>query len=290
MRTALATTLVLLAAGCASAPPRQPPPPPAPPGAPEVRAVRVADPPMVDGIANDAAWADAPEVEVRLPDAQGPDSCRLRAVIHRETLYLLVSWKDSEENRVSMSAHTGADPPPWGYSQVGDLVEVALPIEGPFTGDPLAPASSEMDLWRWDAMRDWSGHARDGCMTYTGTEAGQGTPRSPEVRDDQGTAASRGTPPTGSAADVLARGRWVNGEWTVEMARALRTGHPGDRDLGGLAECPMAIHIVDRSKDSKGWPGRMRNSPVLCLLLPPPEPDDRQGPFPEPRGGSGYGR
>ncbi len=97
MRIALATALLLLAAGCASAPPRLPPPPPAPPGAPEVRAVRASTPPMIDGIANDAAWTEAPETEVEV-QAIGHRKLGLRSVVHQGSLYLLLRWKDPRED------------------------------------------------------------------------------------------------------------------------------------------------------------------------------------------------
>ncbi len=34
--------------------------------------------------------------------------------------------------------------------------------------------------------------------------------------------------PTGSRADIRAKGRWHNGTWTVEFCRQLDTGHPDD--------------------------------------------------------------
>ena len=34
--------------------------------------------------------------------------------------------------------------------------------------------------------------------------------------------------PSGSRSDVKARGHWKNGQWTIEFARLLDTGHPDD--------------------------------------------------------------
>ena len=71
--------------------------------------------------------------------------------------------------------------------------------------------------------------------------------------------------PSGSAGDVLARGTWNAGAWTVELARALRTGHPDDRDLesaGGL-DVPFALAILDRAEDEDH-----AASGMLLLRLP----------------------
>ena len=53
--------------------------------------------------------------------------------------------------------------------------------------------------------------------------------------------------PTGSRADVRAKGVWSNGQWTIEFARKLNTGHdddvaftPGDIYLFGVACYAMA--------------------------------------------------
>ena len=37
--------------------------------------------------------------------------------------------------------------------------------------------------------------------------------------------------PTGSRADIRAKGAWRDGVWTVEMARRLDTGNPDDLQL-----------------------------------------------------------
>ena len=70
-------------------------------------------------------------------------------------------------------------------------------------------------------------------------------------------------PVSGSAADVVARGVWADGWWTLEFARALRTGNPDDRDLHGLTEIPFALAVLDRAEDEAH-----ASSPPVRLLLP----------------------
>jgi hypothetical protein len=51
--------------------------------------------------------------------------------------------------------------------------------------------------------------------------------------------------PHGSTADWTASGTWADGEWTVEMSRALRTDHPLDTtqlEPGGIYEWAPAVH------------------------------------------------
>jgi hypothetical protein len=245
---------------------------------------------MVDGVANDAAWAEVPETEVQYRDPGGPDSYRMKAVVHGRTLYLLIGWKDPTETREDADAIETGPYSPWGFLFTGDHADLAFPIDGPFPGDPVAPAASTRDIWRWDArLSDPSGHARDGTVRWTREPGPDGRWFSPTPEDDEGRFAD-GQPPTGSIADVLARGRWRDGAWTLELARALSTGHADDRDLSGLEECPFTLAIVDKSSLREIGHDRAGGPPVLRLLLPPPVPEDRQGPFPEPRGGSGYGR
>jgi hypothetical protein len=51
--------------------------------------------------------------------------------------------------------------------------------------------------------------------------------------------------PAGSAADVRAFGRYVDGHWVVELRRKLNTGHPDDRVLRPGTAYPVGFSIFD---------------------------------------------
>jgi hypothetical protein len=55
--------------------------------------------------------------------------------------------------------------------------------------------------------------------------------------------------PSGSAADVRAKGTWASGWWTVELARRLDTGHADDTAFDPALLYRMAISVHDRTGD-----------------------------------------
>lgn len=272
MRPALAAAL-LLVAGCASVI-RQPLPPPAPPGAPEIRALSVREPVFVNGVDNDSAWRESPETEIPMEGRQGPGSCRVKAAVFRGTLNLLVRFEDpTDSKRRSHGFMSGpGEVLRWRFGS-GDGVTVEFPISGPFPPDRVHPDRDVRDIWRWDNWNsDPSGHAEDLCS------------RNGDVRQDDCVLAEGGLT-SRSAEDTLARGQWREGWWTVEFARALSTGFADDRDFTGLAEIPFRLVV----RDQGGGTPREADSPVLRLLLPPPE-FEPHGPLADPAGPSGTGR
>jgi hypothetical protein len=81
------------------------------------------------------------------------------------------------------------------------------------------------------------------------------------VEKKQAAPASRGTDrvpqylpgtPTGSAADVRAKGAWADGWWTLELARKLDTGHADDTPFDPKRAYKMAVSAHDRTGDRGG--------------------------------------
>lgn len=263
----------LLLASCAS-----PGAPEALPVAPvaEVAAVRAADTLLVDGRDADAAWALAPETTVPLEGVAGPSSCTVKAAVHRGTLFLLVRWEDPTEDRSHKPWVRGADGKWTTGPEREDVLSVAFPMEGEFTANMLSPVDAVWDAWYWKSARtDPAGHAMDKVHRMSlkdpgGSRTEHALPDGVKVHiarpEDAGTSATEELPapaadaaspapryrartPSGSAGSVLARGTWRDGRWTVEIARALRTGEPDDRDLHGLASIPFALAVLDRAED-----------------------------------------
>ncbi len=286
MRIPPAALLLLGAAGCAAAPP--PPPTPHPPAAVEVRAVEALLSPLVDGVASDGAWAAAPEAIVPLLGVSGPSSCRVKAAVHRGTLFLLVRWEDATEDREHKPWVRDGD----GAWRTGpereDALAVAFPLEGEFTANMKSPVEALWDVWQWKAARtDPAGHAMDKVhrMTFADPGGKRHEERLADGRtlwigrpEDEGLSATEEFPapasgtrapryrarrPEGSAASVAARGAWSAGSWTVELARALSTGRPDDRDLSEAAPVPFALAVLDRAEDEAH-----ASSEVLLLRFP----------------------
>jgi hypothetical protein len=244
-------------------------------------AVPAERPPEVDGSAEDACWANAPELLVRVARATFPGRDRydvsLRAVTHGETIYILASWPDPR---------TDQQHKPYVWSEeagtyvVGEELEdgfaFAFPIRGRFTADMYAPEEAVWDVWQWGAARtNPSGYALDRthAMTLRRPREGgrqvtarnneplwilraedQGTPcyerrRPPGANEGERVAQFVTREPSGSCADVRAHGRHADGRWTVEFARALNTRNRDDRAFRPGEEVPFGICTFDAEED-----------------------------------------
>ncbi len=274
----------LLLAGCAAAAPRQPPPPPAPFGAPEVRAVRVRETLIVDGVDNDAGWRECPETEVPL-EGKGPPSCRVKAAVYRGTIFFLVRWMDSTRTGGGNKG-TG---PWWAHRAcaIGDHVGLTFPIVGPLLDEPDPSIPRILDYWEWGAGLD-KANGSTGDYVLANPAGRFGSSNWGPWYADLSIGMDEFESPS-SRHDVQGCGRWKDGEWTVEIARALSTGHADDRDFTGLAEIPFRMEIEDKGNGHAQGSMDHGHSPVLRLLLPPPE-DALKGPLPEPLGPPGGGR
>ncbi len=210
--------------------------------------------PLIDGAADEKAWGKAAPHSFTVRGASGTFTVTMSALWENDRVYFLVQWPDRDEN---------AEHHPWVWSEeekqysVGKEVEDALALQfsrdGKLGDCMLSGESREADLWFWRAARtNPVGAAEDGTLIVS-TERLAGASfykaknkRTVWVRDkrDAGTApyksqvvdafegekVHRYVPrePSGSVADVEAKGRWKNGQWTVELARALDTGDEAD--------------------------------------------------------------
>jgi len=55
--------------------------------------------------------------------------------------------------------------------------------------------------------------------------------------------------PTGSAADVRAKGTWADGKWTLVLARKLDTGNKDDTTFDPARSYKMALGAFDKTGD-----------------------------------------
>jgi hypothetical protein len=69
--------------------------------------------------------------------------------------------------------------------------------------------------------------------------------------------------PSGSAADVQAKGEWANGKWTLELARKLNTGNPDDAAFDVSRTYKIAVEVQDAD------PGMDKASGVIELSFAP---------------------
>lgn len=212
--------------------------------------------PLIDGNGDDPLWQQCPAVTVH--DNVADIDIELRAAYDAERIYLLASFPDATEDRLHRalvwnqelnSYHNGPSREDvlvikWNMS--GHDNDLSLKSDRPYRAD----------IWFWKANRtDHAGYADDKMQFYTSTrskKSQQLISRSGKVFylrriGDSGDAAYKPhlpltyagdqldkyelVTPTGSRADIRAKGQWRDGRWTIEFSRALATGHGDDLQL-----------------------------------------------------------
>lgn len=242
-----------------------------------VVAARVEEPPVVDGRDDDAAWSRARAVTTTDADASAPIT--LKAVYTNETLYFLVRFADPTEDREHKTMF-------WDESKklyrIGPAREDTFVFKwnlGPNLTDLTLSAEVpyKADVWVWKAFRtDHAGYADDKMHIYSiislprsqkistvsgrtfylqrPGDAGEAAYRPIVHEKYQGDRAARYdlVQPSGSRADVRAKGEWRDGSWTIEFARALDTGHADDIQFRLNRKCFFGVsrhEIAGRQSD-----------------------------------------
>ncbi len=218
-----------------------------------VAAKKVNAAPVIDGRMSDAPWSQAREVIVHDPIAR--HNIALKAVYTDKNIYFLVRYPDSDASRIHK---------PWRWSSVTGQYEMGPEREDVFVFKWLINAESadlsiyadeswQADVWYWKANRtDPAGFADDKIQTLLSSPFRRTFPvnsRSGEkmylLREgDAGRSAYTSVmqleyngdlipqyetiAPTGSRADIRAKGEWSNGEWCIEFGRPLNTSHNDD--------------------------------------------------------------
>lgn len=249
----------------------------------EVVSVRAAAAPRIDGVADEAAWRDAPKIEITVARPLPPDKGKAAPVIlksvHTDThIYFLIRWKDETKDD---SAHK-----PWVWSaekngyvegpEREDMFALAFELNGEFDPDMLSGKEAVWDVWQWKASRtDPQGYATDRTHRYTRAKP-EGKAKAHKDRggkeiwiarpEDAGDTVEKKQPapkekgdasvpqylpgaPTGSAGDVRAKGTWAEGWWTLELERKLDTGHEDDTKFDTGRAYSMGVSAHDRTGD-----------------------------------------
>ena len=218
-----------------------------------IAAVKVDNPPVIDGNDNDPVWSIAKQLTTL--NKQKELSIAMKAVYTDKDIYILVTFQDPDESRTHKS---------WTWDnglrlyKVGNDREDVFMIKWNMAPEPIdlsiySDNSYLADIWFWKACRtDPVGYADD-KMHKQGSEkerdATKLTSKTGKViflnrSGDIGTSAYKmdlksefegetlpryiNRQPSGSRGDVRAKGTWKYGVWTIEFARALDTGNPDD--------------------------------------------------------------
>lgn len=257
----------------------------APPPLPQLEggrlvSVRVAQPPALNGEADDAAWRSAQPLRLTLKGVLPPSLGKstpvtLRSVHTDSQVFFLVEAEDGIPDMSHKPWVWNADKKAYETgAEQEDMMALAFEHTGPFNPDMLSGVEAVWDVWHWKALRtNPQGYAMDKTHRYSDAKP-EGSAKSYQARDGSTTwiarpqdtgdtvevsvaapatfqgdrqPAYKAGVPTRSAADVRAKGAWAGGRWTIELARRLSTGFPDDTAFDPARTYKMAVSYHERT-------------------------------------------
>lgn len=196
-------------------------------------------------------------LEAEDKNVTGSLTLQLKAGVFQDRVYLAARWPDDTADL----GYKGWDWNGVKYVESGkreDMLAVRFNMDGDFDRSMLSGKTYKVDLWLWSAARtnpaglaeDWM-HLLSTKMIEDAAEyevTGIGTVYIKKIRDsgnplfktlrppkEKGTAQAPSfemlANPSGSVADVSAKGAWKAGYWNLEFSRKLNTGNTDDLSL-----------------------------------------------------------
>jgi len=256
---------------------------------------KVDAPPVIDGDINEQVWENVKPVPIK--DQASGTMILLRSVYSGDKVYFSVLFNDSVENPLHK---------PWLWVKDKESYETGAHREDTFVFkwnmmdkkvdlSNFSDDSYMADVWYWKANRtNPAGYADDKNQKLSDSQAEKSTEiesltgkkRFLSRHSDKGKPAYTEFKPTtytealvdrypksmpeGSRADVIAKGQWKNGNWTIEFERKLDTGHSDDVQFDLSKEYLFGVSIFSlygkpHDPNSPNLYGRGRISDPLML-------------------------
>jgi hypothetical protein len=264
-----------------------------------ITSVKVKTAPVIDGLSTDPAWKTSHAIKVK--DKRTGGEITIKSVYTDSMVFFLVRYPDATEDRLHK---------PWVWDKELKAYKIGPQREDTFVFkwnmeakdvdlSNFSDDSYTADIWYWKANRtDPAGYADDKMHVLAsnpGKKALEITSKKGAKRylmrlGDEGKPAQKkrilteykgeimdqyiSTKPDGSRADVLAKGVWKDGYWTIEFGRNLNTGHPDDVQFKpssdrkyqfGVSIAGLYGEPVDIAKPH--WYGQGRISEMLYLVF-----------------------
>lgn len=215
--------------------------------------VKVKQAPVIDGRANDIVWNKAREIVTH--DAVANIDIRLKTVYTDAEIFFLVRFPDSTENRQHKQMIWNNKTKLYNIGPRREDNFVFKWNMEPFPVDISLSSESQYkaDIWYWKSYRtNHAGYADDKYQIYSSTSSAKahrvlsktGKTFYLTRKGDKGRAAYKNNipvdfqgdsvasydlrQPSGSRADVKAKGHWKSGIWTLEFSRKLKTRQVDD--------------------------------------------------------------
>ena len=256
---------------------------------------KVETPPVIDGDINELIWENVKPTPIK--DQASGTMILLRSVYSGDKVYFSVFFNDDVENPLHK---------PWLWDKDKEVYETGDHREDTFVFkwnmmdkkvdlSNFSDDSYKADVWYWKANRtNPAGYADDKNQELsdsqseksTEVESLTGKKRFLSRHSDKGKPAYTEFKPTtfteslidrypksmpkGSRADVIAKGQWKDGNWTIEFERKLVTGHSDDVQFDLSKEYLFGVSIFSlygkpHDPNSPNLYGRGRISQPLLL-------------------------
>ena len=231
--------------------------------------------PKLDGLVSD--WEGVKEHTISVAGALPTKVVYLKMGTYKSDVFLLVRWADTTEDLIHR-------PYVWdekrGKYEQGDAKEDRLAIEFAISGDYTTQWDSgkefKSDMWYWKSSRSnplgfvhdklnilskesskqaYRIKAKDGSLIYLSQPTDSGSKLYHEVsrpeKKEQAVMPKYvlDENPTGSIADIKAKGVWRGNQWVVEMRRKLNTGNNDDVAFKKGAKVKGGVAIFDHSEN-----------------------------------------
>ncbi len=231
-----------------------------------VRATSLGAAVQVDGDPSD--WDGVPSYNIGLTGRGGVDSVEMRFGIRGDTVYVLAIWDDPTESRLHKPYEWREESQSYRRTnRLEDRFAMNFLMSGEFSNSKLSGNEFTADVWHWKASRsDPAGIAHDKSWRVSRSEFPGAKPfqtadgqtvylarpsdagdrlyrpiKHTEKQDDVMPRYEVNLSPSGSVADIRAKGVWRDGRWYLEMARRLDTGHADDVVIPASGRIPFAV-------------------------------------------------
>jgi hypothetical protein len=240
---------------------------------------RPAGAPMVDG--NLAEWGKEgwrkvklnPAVENDPKNKTGKIEAELKFAVHGDRLFTAARWPDPKAD-TSWHSWTWDGSRYKGGRDEDDKFALRIELGGTFDACMLSDKNYEVDVWLWSAGRSNLGGMAENYLHRISTSMiedaaehkgpngvtvyikklsdgpkGYARQKAPTALAKEVEPSSAQAQPPGKPDDILAKGVWKDGFWSLELSRKLVTGIEGRASLGPGAKPRAQIAVFNAGED-----------------------------------------
>ena len=228
-----------------------------------------------------SGWEDVGGVKVPMKGLKGGakiSSVTVKAGMRGDDVYIYLQWADSTEDKVHKPYVWNTGKGRYEKSKkLEDRIALQFAMEGDYSTNWASGKSFKADMWHWKAFRSNEIGLVHDKMTIIST---QSTKKSYKLKTNSGKTVYISRPsdkgdrlyksvryrkkdkdvmpsysltrnPSGSIADIRAKGVWKGGMWTVVMKRKLSTGNPDDVKFSSGKSVKGGIAVFDQSGNDR---------------------------------------